>query len=98
MQNKKILFVTALSVGSLGLALASGCSSSSSPPAGTANEAGGEDTGTTSGSSSSGSSTSSSSGAPADAPPACMSASSCGTGQICCDNMAMSSMCMTGPC
>ncbi len=92
MQNSKILLVTTLSVGSLGLALAAGCSSSSSPAT---NNTG--DSGETSSSSSSGGTTSSS-GAAEAAAAACMSAAVCGTGEICCGVSPEGSACQAAPC
>jgi hypothetical protein len=99
MQSSKILLVTTLSVGSIGLALASGCSSSSSP-AEPANEAG------ASSSSSSGGTASSSGGGLGDADInlVCMDSTTCMTGQVCCASVSISaglsvtSACQTGPC
>jgi len=101
MQNKKILFVTALSVGSFGLALASGCSSSSSPAAPPA-EGGTEDVANTSSGSSSGSSTSSSSGsAEAGGGFACANAAGCTAPQVCClmlTGTTPGTVCAASPC
>lgn len=88
MQNSKILFVSLLSAGSVGLALASGCSSSSNKA--TVDSGPEEETGSTS---------SSSSGGPAEASPlGCTSAQSCATGQICCGTMSETVVCQAGPC
>jgi len=94
MQNSKILLITALSAGSIGLSLASGCSSSSSPKATGGNDAAmEEDTGS---STSSSSSSSSSSGGLAGV--TCMNASMCDGGEVCCGSVSLTTTCAAAPC
>jgi hypothetical protein len=101
MQISRILFVTALSAGSLGVAMASGCSSSSGTPAGDSGAA--EETSSGSSGSSSGSSTSSSSSSSSSSGGgfACMNATGCTAPQVCCLQLAGTTpgtVCAASPC